>query len=53
MTKLLLGAKVALEIPAEDGWFIFQGLTAKDRIVVNGAQTLLSEELKSQVTTED
>lgn len=53
MTKLLLGAKVALEIPAEDGWFIFQGLTAKDRIVVNGAQTLLSEELKSQVTKED
>jgi hypothetical protein len=37
---------VPLDRPAEDGWFVTNGLSAGDSIVATGAQTLLSEELK-------
>jgi len=40
--------EVALDRPAEKGWFSVS-LKPGERIVVAGAQTLLSEELKSQI----
>ena len=41
--------EVALERPAESGWFAREGLKPQDRVVVVGAQQLLSEELKGQI----
>jgi hypothetical protein len=41
--------EVALERPAESGWFAREGLKAQDKVVVVGAQQLLSEELKGQI----
>jgi multidrug efflux system membrane fusion protein len=40
--------EVALEEPTGEGWFT-RSLSAGDRIVTTGAQTLLSEEFKSQI----
>ena len=37
--------EIPLDRPADRGWFISGGITVKDRVVVNGAQTILSEEL--------
>jgi len=39
---------VTLEQPLAGGWFIQNGLTAGNSIVISGAQVLLSEELKGQ-----
>jgi HlyD family secretion protein len=44
---------VSLDAPTEDGWFATSGVAAGDRVVVAGAQTLLSEELKSQIEIGD
>jgi len=38
--------EVALGHPTEAGWFVTQGVATSDRLVVNGAQELLSIELK-------
>ncbi len=38
---------VKLERRVADGWFITEGVAATNRLVVTGAQTLLSEQLKS------
>ncbi|HXP61488.1 MAG TPA: hypothetical protein VN829_13410 [Dongiaceae bacterium] len=38
--------EVALGHPTEAGWFVTEGAGANDRLVVNGAQELLSIELK-------
>jgi len=38
--------EVALDRPIETGWLVTQRLTAQDRVVVNGAQELLSTELR-------
>ncbi|HXP62820.1 MAG TPA: hypothetical protein VN829_20130, partial [Dongiaceae bacterium] len=38
--------EVALGHPTEAGWFVTGGVGANDRLVVNGAQELLSIELK-------
>jgi hypothetical protein len=43
---------VALEESAGDGWFT-QSLSPGDRVVITGAQTLLSEEFKSQIQVGD
>jgi multidrug efflux pump subunit AcrA (membrane-fusion protein) len=40
--------EVKLEDPAAEGWFT-RSLSPGDRVVTTGAQTLLSEELKSQI----
>lgn len=37
---------VKLETPLKQGWFLKSGLRPGDQVVVNGAQQLLSEELK-------
>jgi multidrug efflux pump subunit AcrA (membrane-fusion protein) len=38
--------EVPLEHPLADGWFVSEGFKAGDKLVVVGAQELLSEELK-------
>jgi hypothetical protein len=40
--------EVELERPFGGGWFVHEGLKAQDKVVVVGAQQLLSEELKGQ-----
>jgi hypothetical protein len=40
---------VALDHPAEGGWFVTNGVSPGDSLVVVGAQTLLSEELKASI----
>lgn len=39
--------------PLTDGWFVSKGIDAGTRVVVSGAQTLLSEELRPQIQTEE
>jgi len=41
--------EISTETPVEDGWFIKKGLAAGDRVVVSGAQQLLSEEFRAQI----
>jgi hypothetical protein len=40
---------IALDHPTEGGWFVGKGVTTEDYLVVTGAQTLLSEELKASL----
>jgi hypothetical protein len=40
--------EIELEHPLDKGWFIEKGLKAKAKVVVTGAQELLSEELKGE-----
>ncbi len=40
---------IALDHPTEGGWFVSKGVTTEDYLVVTGAQTLLSEELKASL----
>jgi multidrug efflux pump subunit AcrA (membrane-fusion protein) len=44
---------VSLGPPLPGGWLITQGLRAADRVVTQGAQVLLSEELKPQTSLPD
>ncbi len=44
---------IGLEHPMADGWFVAAGLSPNDRVVTTGAQTLLSEERKSQLKVGD
>jgi len=45
--------EVLLEHAADRGWVVERGLETGDRVVVTGAQLLLSEELKSQIQMAD
>ena len=40
--------EIALDHPTEAGWFVTKSVTAADRVVVTGAQQLLSFEIKSR-----
>jgi len=40
--------QIELDRPIEKGWFVHEGLKPNDKVVIVGAQQLLSEELKSQ-----
>lgn len=42
--------QVSTGSPMPDGWFVMQHFKAGEQVVVTGAQTLLSEELKSQIS---
>ena len=44
-----LRREISLERPLAEGWFVTQGMKPGDRVVVGGAQMLLSEEQKSQI----
>ncbi len=41
-----------LRTPTAEGWFVSHGVASGEKIVVEGAQMLLSEELKSQIESE-
>jgi hypothetical protein len=41
--------EIALDHPTETGWFVTNSVTAGNHVVVTGAQTLLSEELKASI----
>jgi hypothetical protein len=45
--------EVALDQPVAGGWFVTRGLAPADRLVVTGAQPLLSEERKTQIKVGD
>lgn len=45
--------EIALDHPVADGWFVTHGVAATDRLVVTGAQALLSEERKTQIQVGD
>ena len=40
--------EVLLEEPTEKGWFVTKGLRAASKLVIAGAQEILSEEMKEQ-----
>ena len=50
--ELFARREVVLEEPAGEGWFT-RSLARGDRVVIVGAQTLLSEEFKSQIQVGD
>jgi hypothetical protein len=45
--------ELALDQPVREGWFVTKDLAPNDRLVVTGAQTLLSEERKTQIKVGD
>jgi membrane fusion protein, multidrug efflux system len=47
--EALTRTPIALDHPTEDGWFVSQGVTAGQHVVVAGAQILLSQEMKGSI----
>ncbi len=45
--------EISTDAPVAEGWFIARGLPAESRLVVTGAQLLLSEEFRAQVQISD
>lgn len=45
--------EISLDHPLVGGWFVTNNVVPGGKVVVTGAQTLLSEELKSQIKLED
>jgi len=45
--------EIGLDRPTRDGWFVVDGLAAGERVVVTGAQQLLSVELAGAAAAED
>ena len=45
--------KIMADNPVAGGWFVTNGVAPGDRVVVTGAQTLLSEERKTEIKTGD
>lgn len=41
------------DLPSSDGWFVNQGFSAEEAIVLKGAQLLLSQELLGQIQMEE
>ena len=41
--------EIPIEHAVQDGWFASNGLSDSDKVIVTGAQLLLSEELRSQI----
>lgn len=44
---------IGLDHPVEQGWVVSEGLSAQDRLVLTGAQMLLSEEFKARIQLGD
>lgn len=51
--RRLISTDVEIESPAISGWFNNKGFATGDLLVTSGAQLLLSEELKYQITNEN
>jgi hypothetical protein len=45
--------EISVDHPVAAGWFVTHGVTFQDRVVVMGAQVLLSEERKTEIKTGD
>ena len=45
--------EITTDAPVTDGWFVARGLSAGSKLVVTGAQLLLSEEFRAQVQISD
>ena len=45
--------ELSTQDPVSDGWFAASGLAARDKVVVSGAQLLLSEEFRYQIKNEN
>jgi hypothetical protein len=41
--------EISTDTPVQEGWFVREGLSAGDQVVVRGAQLLLSEEFRAQI----
>lgn len=51
-TNAFTRKEISLQTPVDGGWFETKGIKAGDRVVTQGAQELVSEEQKSQITVD-